>query len=29
MSKITKQLHPEVVKRTAKRCRERGIGFDP
>jgi cysteine synthase A len=25
MSKIIKQLHPEVIKRTAKRCRERGI----
>jgi len=25
MSKIIKQLHPEVVKKTAARCRERGI----
>lgn len=25
MSKIIKQLHPEVIQRTAKRCRERGI----
>ena len=25
MSKIIKQLHPEVIKRTAKRCRKRGI----
>ena len=25
MSKIIKQLHPEVVKKTAARCRKRGI----
>jgi hypothetical protein len=25
MSKIIKRLHPEVIKKTAARCRERGI----
>ena len=25
MSKIIKQLHPEIIRKTAKRCRERGI----
>ena len=25
MSKIIKQLHPDVIRKTAKRCRKRGI----
>jgi hypothetical protein len=25
MSQIIKKLHPDVIRRTAKRCRERGV----